>query len=69
MRCERCGALEKYDQCSATCPNARESQPVTVGSLEELADLQTRRFEFLLGVMESGEWSRLRKLAREKGLL
>ena len=38
-------------------------------SADEQAELEKKRFEFLLRVIESGEWNGLRAWAEKEGLL
>jgi hypothetical protein len=65
VRCDSCGAREQFTDCLRGCPNYQGPSE----SEEQSADLATRRFEFLLRIIESGEWNGLRALAEKEGLL
>lgn len=43
--------------------------PAIAEFLDEQAELERKRFEFLLQVIEDGEVAKLKELAKEKGLL
>jgi hypothetical protein len=60
--CPECEAFLAVNGASLTLESLGEA-------LDEQAELASRRFEFLVEAIESGDWTALRERAREAGLL